>query len=168
MKNLVLVLGLLVSFNVNAADSLMFGPKGANTSSQVHVFIDKAAPAYKCKCARFSFMVDDITGAVGGTIIDKVVIWGTDKSDYSSLEGHVLTGLTEVDATVWTSPRVSEQVVYNINTKASDMEFKFIAMRRKCLNPTAAACGEYEIVTQGTFTAADVMGLSSVSADKIK
>ena len=79
MKKIFLVLVVLalpaISFAKGGQKSLKFGGEGVNSIARVQVFVDKEEAAPRCKCVRFSVLVDDRqSGVVGTTFISKVMV----------------------------------------------------------------------------------------------
>jgi len=170
MQKIFLVLVVLalpaISFAKGGQKSLKFGGEGVNSIARVQVFVDKEEAAPRCKCVRFSVLVDDRqSGVVGTTFISKVMVAveGLDpEKDQDS--SRVLTPWS-----VWRSPDSpgkTNQVVVEVpvDTDFKDVRFRVLALKHQALHPDY---DDLVIDTQGKFTGDEVNSLKPSSVQEL-
>ena len=163
----VFVLSFVFSASAASKRSLKFGEPGINSAAKVHVYVDSREPAPRCRCVRFSVLVDDRlrNGIVGTTFINKVVVLaeGLDPEREEDAS-RVLTPWA-----VWrmpNSPGKTSQYILQLpsGSDGSDVHFRVLALKHKNLHPDYR---DMVIDAQGEFTGADVSSLKASSVEEV-
>ena len=156
-----------LSLGVHATDSLEFGGAGPKGVAKLQVYIDKDESQPRCMCSRFSVLVNDRDDRVGATRISKVTVVTTTKTA-SGEEKSSKKEFTEFRA-VFRNPQspVKTAQILNLGRNTKDLQFKVMAERKKCMNPTQPACKKMVVEVLGEFNGADLADLVPVRATEI-
>ncbi|MBI4041346.1 MAG: hypothetical protein HY390_05725 [Deltaproteobacteria bacterium] len=160
------ILALPVVLFAGEQRSLKFGEEGFNSVAKVQVYVDKDEPTPRCKCVRFSVLVDDRQpGIVGATFINKVavVVEGLEPSANEE-SSRILTPWS-----IWRSPDSpgrTSQVVVQVPEDVSfeNVRFRVLALKNRALHPDY---DELVIDTQGKFSGADVNSLKASTVQEL-
>ncbi len=161
MKKLILcIVFLLIPNFVFAKKSIKFGKgEGVVTDAKVHVYIDKSDPTPRCMgCLSFSFLVDDVSGILGSTYIEKIEITPSNTVCELLYSPQSLDLKSIFDSE--TSLHKSEQfeIEGDENCKPNNFVFNFTAFKRSCIT-----CSDLVSDISGSFTGKDVLKLKPIS-----
>lgn len=138
----------------NTPRSLVFKPEHPGNMDRMHVFVDKTAPNPRCRCTRFTVLVDDRRDfRPGATVVSEVQIRAIRDGKVIRKEVLPVSALNRNPK----SPVLTGQ--FMLVGPEKGVKFEVSALKYRCMNLGAPGCRKKIKALTGKFEAKQVLQL---------